>query len=247
MTSAGDRFLREAAEGADYFHRALQRFASVTRGNRGELRIGLFFSLASGFLADVVEQYTSFYTGIDLLFEESAVQDSINKVVGGYLDVAFVTGSLEVKGCETLELWQERIYVALPSKHPLAVNAELTWNDIREERFIISSGGHGPIIQDFLITRLSRIGFHPDIRPQGVGRENLMNLVGRGFGLTLTSASVVETIFPGVVFRPIAGDDEMVPCCALWSNGNSNPALRHFLAGARAAARRSGYTASYTL
>lgn len=247
LTSAGDRFLREAAEGADHFHRALQTFTSVTRGNRGELRIGLFFSLASGFLADVVEQYTSLYAGIDLLFEEGAVQDNINKVVSGYLDVAFVTGSLAVKGCETLELWQERIFVALPSKHPLAVNAELTWNDIREERFIISSGGHGPVIQDFLITRLSRIGFHPDIRAQGVGRENLMNLVGRGFGLTLTTASAIETIFSGVVFRPIAGDDEIVPCCALWSSSNSNPPLRHFLAGARAAARRAGYLTNYTL
>ena len=57
LTPAGGSFLRDAAIGADHFRRAAQAFTSVSRGSRGELRIGLFVSLASGFLAEVIEHY----------------------------------------------------------------------------------------------------------------------------------------------------------------------------------------------
>lgn len=234
-TPAGARFLHAAAEGADHFRRAAEAFPSINRGSGGELRIGLFASLASGFLAETIEQYLAFHSEIDVQLEENTGRRNMSRVVSGNLDIAFVTGAPAVKGCETLQLWQERIFVALPSKHKFAAKTELAWDDIRQERFVVSTGGPGPEIHDYLITRLSRIGFHPDIRPQRVGRENLMNMVARGFGLTLTTASTVTTAFSGVVFRPIAGSTEYVPCSAFWSSGNSNPALRRFLAAARAA------------
>jgi len=240
LTLAGARFLRDAAAGADHFRRAIQAFTSVNRGIRGELRIGLFVSLAAGFLADVVERYLTVHGEIEVQFQESTSRHNISKVISGDLDIAFVTGAPAVDGCETLQLWQERIFVAVPSHHSLAACGELAWDDIRRERFIISAGGPGPEIHDYLITRLSRIGFHPDIRAQRVGRENLMNMVARGFGLTITTASAVANAFSGVTFLPVADTTEVVPCSALWSKGNSNPALRQFLAVARATARRAG-------
>lgn len=240
VTPAGRRFLDDAAAGAEHFRRAVQAFASVSRGSSGELRIGLFVSLASGVLAEVLEHYVLLHKEINVKIEESTAQGNIGRVIKGDLDVAFVSGVPAIKGCETLRLWQERIFVALPSKHPLAAKVELAWDDIRQERFVISAGGPGPEIHDYLISRLSYVGFRPDIRPQRVGRENLMNMVARGFGLTLTTASTVATAFCGVAFRPIASSSDIVPCYALWSKSNSNPALRHFLAATRAAAQQAG-------
>lgn len=241
LTPAGRSFLRDAAEGTNHFRRAIEAFTSAARGCHGELRIGLFLSLASGFLAEIIEQYVAAHGKVEIRLEESNAQRNISRVLAGDLDVAFVAGTPTVKGCATLELWQERFFVALPSKHTLAGKADLCWEDIRQERFILSEDGSGPDIHDYLITRLSRIGFHPDIRLQGVGRENLMNMVARGFGLTLTTASTVTTTFSGVIFRPINNIMETVPCCALWSCSNSNPALKHFLAAARAAAHRADH------
>jgi DNA-binding transcriptional LysR family regulator len=238
LTQAGETFLRDAAVGADHFRRAVQAFTSNNRGNRGELRIGLFVSLAAGFLGEVVESYRSKYSGVDLQFEEHTAERNLGRVVSGELDVAFVTGTPNVSGCETLRLWHERVYVALPAGHAMAAQEQLSWDDLRQERFIISTGGPGPEIHDYLIIRLSSPGFHPDIRPQRVGRENLMNMVARGFGLTVTTASTLGTAFSGLAFRPVGGEADIVPCSAVWSRSNSNPALRRLLALAQSSARR---------
>ncbi|MBN9566992.1 MAG: LysR family transcriptional regulator [Alphaproteobacteria bacterium] len=236
LTGAGANFLREAAAGADSFRRAVQAFTSVTRGSRGQLRIGLFVSLATNFLASVIEKYRSLHEGVHVQFEESTAERTISRVVSGHIDIGFLTGVPRVEGCEVLELWHQDIFVALPSAHPLAAKRDLTWEDVRRERFIIGTGGPGPEIQDYLIKHLSGIGFHPDIRSHDVGIENLMIMVACGLGLTLSAASTDRTTFSGLAFRPIAGNTEVLPCSAIWSPRNSNPALRQFLTVARAAA-----------
>jgi len=240
LTPAGESFLRDAKLGALHFRRAVQAVASITQGNLGELRIGLFISLAAGFLGEVVEQYRKQYQGIDVQFEEATSERSLGRVINGEIDVAFVSGSPKIRGCAAEQLWHERVLVALPSGHPLTHREGLHWDEIREERFIISAGGPGPEIHDYLMKRLSGLGFHPDIRIQKVGRENLMNMVARGFGLTLTTNSTLVASFSGLVFLPIAGDADVVPCSGVWSSSNSNPALQRFLAIARAVARGKG-------
>lgn len=241
LTPAGESFLRDAKLGAIHFRRAVQAVTSITRGSRGELRIGLFVSLAAGFLGEVVEKYRAQYEGIDVQFEEATSERSLSRVISGEIDIAFVTGSPKIQGCVTERLWNERIFVALPSGHRLAGGQDVRWEEIREERFIISTGGPGPEIHDYLIKRLSGLGFRPDIRSQKVGRENLMNMVARGFGLTVTTNSTLGTSFSGLAFLPIAGDADIVPCSGVWCSNNSNPALQRLLAIARATARDRGH------
>src|SRR5262249_32257529 len=73
----------------------------------------------------------------------------------------------------------------------------------------------------------------PNVQKLDVGRETLMNLVSIGLGISLTSEAAVATPFPKIVFRPIAGDDELLHFNAVWVRHNDNPALRRFLALAR--------------
>ncbi|RRN74611.1 LysR family transcriptional regulator [Agrobacterium deltaense] len=238
LTAAGEIFLRDATIGAHHLRRAVQAVACLKRGRQGVLRIGLFVSLAAGFLGELVERYRERHEGVDLQFEENTAERNLSRVINGELDIAFVTGTPDPIGCETLQLWEERIFVALPSSHTLSGKTEVLWDDIRQERFIVSAGGPGPEIHDYLIKRLSALGFRPDISIHRVGRENLMNMVARGFGLTLTTASTLGTSFAGLTFLPIAGDEDIVPCSAVWSSSNSNPALHHLLAIGRDAAKR---------
>jgi DNA-binding transcriptional LysR family regulator len=67
----------------------------------------------------------------------------------------------------------------------------------------------------------------------GVGRETLMHLVALGFGISIISEAGIATCYPGVVFRPLATDQDMLPYSAVWLPGNDNPALRRLLSLAR--------------
>lgn len=205
--------------------------AAIGRGQDGHLRIGIFSSLASGFLSDLIQCFSSHYSSVRLTFIDGNPADHVAAIRRHQLDVAFITGTAEWLGCHSQHLWSERIFVVLPIEHTLAAELEVRIDAFSEESFIVSESAPGEEIHDYLVQRLASLGHHPDIDQQCVGRDNLMQLVALGRGLTVTSEATTAAQYPGVIFRPIKG--EILPFSAVWSPINENPAFRRLLEIAR--------------
>lgn len=233
-TVAGARFMREASIGADHLRRAIQEISATQRGQAGELRIGLLSSLAGGFLARLLEAFRSRYPDVELHLEEAATRDNIAGVKSGRLDVAFVPGNAPVDGFENRCLWQEPLYIVVPERHPLSQTDAASWPMLRDQRFVVATDAAGPEIEDLLLRQLSSLGFRPDITAHRVGRENLISMVGLGFGITLAAEPVRGAAYAGVRFIPFAGRGEVVQTSAIWSPSNKNPLLKRMLALASA-------------
>ena len=134
-------------------------------------------------------------------------------------------------GCEVETLWHERVVVALNGTHPLAARKEIAWEELVDERFIVSRLDPGPKIQDYIIRGLAERGRHPEVEQIAVQRETLLALVGLGQGLSLVGESAAGVAYPGVTFRPL--EHEEIPFSIVWSEQNDNPAFRRFLSAAR--------------
>lgn len=231
LTHAGQRFLVRARKAIRQVGHAAIDAGAFGRGESGVVRIGIFTSLASGFLADLLRAYVAGNPGVRPDIVEGGPSDHITAIQRHQTDVAFLTGEPVADECDRIHLWNERVYVALPSNHELTLKDEISWADLRERHFIVSEADPGPEIHDYLVKHLAELGHHPSVERQGVGRDNLMHLVAIGRGLTLTSEATTAARFPGVVYRPLAG--EILPFCAIWSPQNDNPALRRLLSLAR--------------
>ena len=237
LTHAGERFLVRARRALSQIGHAAIDAGSCGRGEAGVVRIGIFSSLASGFLIDLLRAYVGANPGVRPDLIEGGPAGHITSVQRHHLDVAFLTGQPIADGCDVAHLWNERVYVALPTDHELASGSEILWADLADGHFIISETDPGPEIHDYLIKHLADLGRHPSVERHRVGRDNLMHLVAMGQGLTLTSEATTAACFPGVVFRPLS--EEILPFCAIWSPQNDNPALRRLLSLARTMSKRS--------
>jgi DNA-binding transcriptional LysR family regulator len=237
LTNAGRRFLSHARMAIACIEYALKDAGAAGRGEVGMVRIGIFTSLASGFLADLLQAYQAenLYISLDLV--EGGPAEHASAVKRHRIDVAFLTGNPIAQGCETTHLWKERVFVVLPQGHDLAKQEEIGWNDLRNEHFIVSEVDPGPEIHDYLVKHLAELGHHPNVERCGVGRDNLMQLVVLGRGLSLTSEATTAAIFPGVVYRPLKA--EKLPFCAVWSLHNDNPAFRRLMSMARTLSKRA--------
>ncbi len=233
LTRAGERFLSEAAKGINHFDRAVQLAVSASAGERGAIHLGIIASLNSGYLREILIQFRQKHGDVDVVVHEATPQENLHSMIVGDLDIAFATGVPDVPGYLTEQFWTEQVCIAMPRDHPLAEYAEIGWDDIRHERFVVSDGGAGPEIHDYLVKRLSGLGFRPNVSIQPVGRESLLNLVGIGYGLSLVSTSSLGTPAAGVVIRPMNDNAEFLESSAIWSSRNSNPALRRLIAVAR--------------
>lgn len=243
-TMAGRSFLDRTRLALAELDHAVKIAGGAGRGEEGCLRIGIFSSIASMFIRELLVDYAERHPLVGIDVAEGAPRDHIRMVRAGRLDVAFVTGVPDEPPCDSEQFWSEQVFVVLPRGHALGAEAAIPWEALRTEHFIVSREEPGPEIHDYVIRRLADLGHHPSVTRYVVGRENLMHLVGLGFGLSLTSEATIATVYPDVLFRPVAGPHDILPFSAVWLAGNDNPTLRRFLSLARSlsTARKSPWT-----
>ena len=232
LTFAGQRYLPCVRQILRSLKEGAQDIASVGRSENGMLRIGIYSSIASGFLAELLRTYGCRHGDIRIELVDGNPSEHIAAIRQLRIDVAFVTGTRDWPDCERTHLWSERVYVVLPDHHALVARKELKWQDLIEEPFVVSETAPGQEIHDHLIRELADLGQHPDVQVQSVGRDNLLSLVAMGRGLTLVSEAMTVARFPGIAYRPIC--NEVLPFSAIWSRENDNPAFRRLLSLAKA-------------
>lgn len=235
LTHAGEHFLRRARQGLRVIQEGARSIATIGAGEEGVIRIGLSTSLASGFLADLLRAYDKSHANVQIEFVHGAIADHIAGIRQLQLDVAFIMGTSSWTDCETTHLWSERVFAVLPDGHKLTSKVELDWSDLAGERFIVSEVARGQEVRDYLLQKLTKLGYRPEIQQQFVGADNLLPLVSLGRGLTLTCEAMTAASVPGVSYRPISG--ELLTFSAVWSPKNDNPACRRLLSLARVMAR----------
>ena len=238
LTVAGQKYLPRARTALQHIHAGAHDVAAIGQTEQGHIKIGVFSSIASGFLFDLLRAYGKRFHRVRVDLIDGNPAEHIAAVRQLQLDVAFLTGTSLRDGCEVEQLWSEKVFAVLPTDHPLADRAELAWPDLAGERFIISEAPPGQEIYDYLVGRLGKLGHHPEIHCQYVGRDNMLSLVAVGRGLTLTSEATTVAQFPGITYRRMAG--EVLPFSAVWSARNDNPACRRLLSLARSIARSAG-------
>lgn len=239
-TDAGHRFLIRARQAIRTIGEGTHDVAAVGRSEEGCVRIGIYSSIASGFLTELLRAYGGLHGKVRIELIDGNPDELVAAIRQFRLDVAFLTGEREWPGCDRVPLWSERVFVVLPDQHALSVRDEVQWQDLAGEHFVVSEAAPGQEIHDHLVRALADLGRHPEIQVQSVSRDNLLPLVAIGRGLTLVSEAMTVAQFPGVTYRPIFG--EMLPFSAVWSANNDNPAFRRFLSLAKAMGIRSAPT-----
>lgn len=238
LTVAGQEFLRSARHALRQIDIGVTKVAAVGRAEQGLIKVGIFSSLASGFLFDLLRTYGQRHPNVKIDIIDGSPPEHVAAVRNLNLDVAFITGMPVWDGCEAEHLWCENVFLVLPDDHPLANKPDLGWADLAAERFIVTDGAPGLEIHEYLVARLADVGRKVEIQTQQVGRDNILSLVAVGQGLTLTSEATTGAKFPRITYRKIEG--EVLPFSMIWSDRNDNPACRRLLSLARLMARPAG-------
>lgn len=238
LTVAGREFLRNTRHALRQIDIGVTKVAAVGRAEQGLIKVGIFSSLASGFLFDLLRDFGERHPKVHVDIIDGNPPEHVAAVRKLCLDVAFITGTAAWDDCEAEHMWCEKVFVVLPDDHHLANKPKLGWADLASERFIVSDVAPGQEIHDYLVAHLAGLGRGLDIQSQQVGRDNILSLVALGRGLTLTSEATTVAQFPGITYRELA--DEVLPFSMVWSVQNDNPACRRLLSLARSMTASAG-------
>jgi DNA-binding transcriptional LysR family regulator len=229
LTHAGRTFIRDARYILTLLDQAIDRPDRDGRAETGLLTLGFFPSLVSGRLWDTLRQFHRHSPGILLETIEGSPVDQLEWLRARRIDAGMLAGGYEAPDLERLTLWEERIFAALPEDHELAGAEAVEWQDLRRENLLVRTFESGAIVYNFVVGRIAVGGHFPTTTLHLASRENILGLVGAGFGVTIVPETLTGVAYPGVVFRPVAGDDALLPISAAWRAANDNPALHRFL------------------
>jgi len=215
LTEAGHAFLPHARDAVDEADRAIAAAQRAARGDMGHLRVG-FTSSASfnPLVPGIVRRFGELYPDVTVDLAEQATSQLLDALRDERLDVAFLRATAsERDGLETVELPAEELWVALPSRHPLATQKRIDLLQLAGEAFVLYPRANGRLLYDTMVSACRNAGFSPRIAQEAPQMASTVHLVAAGVGVALVPASMCQLHASGVTYVRIAGD---VPRAQLW-------------------------------
>jgi DNA-binding transcriptional LysR family regulator len=231
LTAAGGQFLEGAEQALEHLGRAAGTAAAAGRDERRILRIGAAPLPGSRIVPTLLERLNGWRSPPQLRIHEASSAENLRDLRAGRVDLAVVLGRPQAPGLVVTPLHAEWLVVVGAPPAPARQDGAVRWADLRASTLVLPPGELGALIAD-------RLAEAPGGPWQGAfsvaGTETALRLAALGQGVALMTESAVDATAPALVRRAIFDDALLVSAVSLARN--EKPALRRFLALARAMA-----------
>lgn len=117
------------------------RLGNLTAGEAGNLRLGATDPTASHRLPALLQAFMTQHPGIDISVDIGSTPSLTERLLRGELDMILCSAPEMGKGLHYEPLFTEKFVLLLPEGHPLAAEPEVTANQLREHRLLITAAG----------------------------------------------------------------------------------------------------------
>ena len=245
LTEAGRAFLEDARAALARVDQAVEAARRAARGEQGRLRLSVPPTAPfHPFVPKVIRAFRDAYPMVSLVMEESLRTETLERLRGGQVDIAFLRASIAApEGLVVHPLLEEAMVAALPSGHPLARagrgrRAAIPLQALAGETFVAYARDQGPALYEAMVAACLEAGFSPRLGQEAPRITTALSLVATGFGVTLVPASMRRMALEGVTYRDLAGATQAKAFLSLAARRDDmSAAVRHFMTLVRRTAR----------
>ena len=149
----------------------------------GELRLGLFPTLAPYLLPHVVPQLRERYPNLRLQLAEEKTEDLLRMLRQGQLDAALLALPVSGDGMEVEVLFREPFVLAVPGGHPLARRENIRMGDLEGAELLLLEEGH--CLREHALEVCALADAHERVDFHATSMETLRQMVAANVGITL--------------------------------------------------------------
>jgi DNA-binding transcriptional LysR family regulator len=227
LTAAGQSLLEHARGLFEALEIAVRETRRAGAGHSGRVSIGYPSSLAYSGLTGILRAFRERSPEVAIEVRELAPAEQIDALKRGDLDVGFVRTPLHEPQLASENIRNEKLVLALPADHRLAVAGSVALGAVAREPFVFFPRARGPGFFDFLMGFCRESGFSPQI-VQEAPQIDVLALVAAGFGLSILPDSVRELRRADIVLRPIIGSPT-TELRLVWRSSDASPAVARFI------------------
>jgi len=197
VTPLGDEIVRQAQV-------VLEQAAAVKeiakRGKdplAGPLRLGVIYTIGPYLLPDLVRQVIALTPQMPLVLQENFTVKLLEQLRLGEIDCAILAEPFPDTNLAIAPLYDEPFVAAVPATHPLAGEASITTEQIKQETMLLLGNGHCfrdhvlEVCPEFARYASDAEGIRRSF--EGSSLETIKHMVAAGMGVTLVPQLSVPT------------------------------------------------------
>lgn len=213
LTAAGKRFYEHAKQILATVESAALEAKRIGIGEEGELRIGFTSSLPfSNLLPRAIQAYRLKYPKVRLSLREMFTLDQYQALQNDVLDIGFVrfTGLDAPEGILLKEIGRDPLQLVVHDSHPLAAQAKIKVEMLKEEPFVCYPIGTGSGLRNLIRRLCHQAGFEPHISQEAREATTQIGLVAAGIGIAMLPSPLALVQIPHVKYLPIDEEDAYI-------------------------------------
>lgn len=241
LTHSGQVLLAEAQRVLRDAEHLVRLATAIELGEAGTLAIGFNALMAYRLMPQLVSAFADRYTQVKLTLHEMVSAEQVVALQERRIDVGLLRPPLP-PGFRSMPLGSEEMVLCIPAKHALARHKTIALESLASEPMVMFSRIEAAYLYNLVMEMCTDAGFAPVVRQETRHIHAIVALVGTGMGVALLPASAAFIQMDGIAFRRLKNAESGVAARrAHWLlatlEANANPAARHFVAVARAAAK----------
>jgi DNA-binding transcriptional LysR family regulator len=203
LTETGRQFFIEAQQVLRQIERARTVARQAEHGDVGRIELG-FMTSVSGLLQTWTDEFRRANPAIDIAMHRLGPTAQITGMTRKELDVGFTRAPHKYPaGLKGIEIYRQRLVLALPSEHPLARRKDIKPATLSDETFVNTTPEDVGFLSDTKV--VAEIGnFTPRVSTRG-NCSAILTYVGLGYGIAVVPQHKKMVNVPNVVFRGFAG------------------------------------------
>ncbi|OZI64490.1 LysR family transcriptional regulator [Bordetella genomosp. 11] len=230
LTSAGQRFLRDARHLLAYSARAASSARRASGGEAGHITLGFTAVAAYRLMPDWVMKARKLLPDVDIELRERVSTDLGRLLVAGELDAMLARHLPRQDGLAHRLIEREPMVLAVPRHSPLLAYEAVPLRSLHRQPFVAYAPSEGKYFYERIAAALGAAGVEPDYVQHAGQTHTLLGLVRAGLGVGLVPGSARELRLDGVSFLPLARNKLYAEMYLAWRERHDNPALDAFIA-----------------
>ncbi|MES2204366.1 MAG: DNA-binding transcriptional regulator OxyR [Pseudomonadota bacterium] len=150
---------------------------------RGEIRIGIFPTLAPYLLPLIIPSLSKIYPKLSFYLIEEQTSALIEQLKEGKIHAAFLALPVDEKNFDHVKLFDEEFLLAVPINHRLAKLKTIKQKDLENENLLLLEQGH--CMRDQALDLCHRMNIAENQNFRATSLETLRQMVAAGVGITL--------------------------------------------------------------
>lgn len=235
LTDAGRLLSERGAAVLSYLQDMEEELRALLGLEAGTLRLATFASAAGSIVPRAVALFRDSHPEVELIVEMYDPDESIPRLRAGEFDLALSHDPradperrAQADDLDVVPLFEDPMYVAMPSEHPLCAVGRLTMANFSSEPWMLATGRTCPDARLFL-RACHDAGFEPRIAFQNDDYGAILGFVAAGVGVALVPDMATRAVRGDVVIRELDPAPPSRPISVILPSGYRSPAAAAML------------------